>query len=263
MHFARQVEELRARGFDDAGAKTILLIREAAIVLSSLFPGSFSLYGGASLILFHGSPRVSRDLDLLPSSRQALAVADVIRALVGELQELAGLLGYAPLTVEKVHGENIPCKLELLSGEGTTLFTIDIGGLGAVSASGIEERSLEAVSRNATASVRTVARNHLLLQKAEAFLGRARVKARDACDIRHLLDVGAVLTTELEQSLADSLAMRELDRDDLAARIAAIDAKRCAAELKSVLPAHIYGPLEAAGFEPLRASLRRLFGKWL
>ncbi|MBZ5527554.1 MAG: nucleotidyl transferase AbiEii/AbiGii toxin family protein [Acidobacteriia bacterium] len=254
---------MKARGFDDAGAKTVVLIREAAILLSSTFPGSFSLYGGANLILFHDSARTSRDLDLIPKALDCPSVDEVIKVLSVELQELAGLLGYAPLTVEIVHSRTMPCKLELFSGEGATLFTIDMGGLGAVAASGIEEHSLEAVSRSATAAVQVVSKNHLLLQKAEAFVGRARVKARDAYDINLLLGAGAVLAAELEDGLADSLAMRELDGEDLAALIATIDAKKCAAELQSVLPVEIYRPLEAVGFEPLRASLRTLFRKWL
>lgn len=57
--------------------------------------------------------------------------------------------------------------------------------------------------------------------------------------------------------------MRELEGGDIAARIEEMDAKQCAAQLKSVLPIEIYQPLEEVGFEPLRASLRKLFQKWL
>lgn len=191
MNLAQQIERLKARGFDEDGAKTIVLIREAVILLSRAFPGSFSLYGGANLILFHESVRTSRDLDLLPSVMECPSLKEVAKVVSVELQDLAALLGYAPLTLEIAHGRTAPYRLELLSGEGATLFTIDIGGLGTVAASGVEEHSLGAVSRSASATVRVVSKNHLLLQKAEAFVGRTRVKARDAYDIKLLLEVGA------------------------------------------------------------------------
>jgi hypothetical protein len=65
MNLAEQLESLKARGFDQERAHTVVLIREAAILLFEAFPDSFLLYGGANLILFHNSVRTSRDLDLL------------------------------------------------------------------------------------------------------------------------------------------------------------------------------------------------------
>jgi hypothetical protein len=65
MNLAEQLEALKARGFDPETAQTVVLIREAAILLFAAFPDSFLLYGGANLILFHNSVRTSRDLDLL------------------------------------------------------------------------------------------------------------------------------------------------------------------------------------------------------
>jgi len=263
MNLAGQLERLKDKGFNEEGARTIVLIREAAILLSRAFPDSFSLYGGANLILFHDSVRTSRDLDLLPLGTKRPSLEELTKVLSVELQELAGLLGYAPLALEIIHGRTAPYRLEVLSGEGATLFTIDIGGLGKVAASGMEEHSLEAVSQSARATVRVVSKNHLLLQKAEAFVSRTRIKVRDAYDIKLLLDAGAALTGELDDGLADILAMRELDGEDIAARIEELDTKKCEAELRSVLPIQIYQPLEETGFQPLRDSLRKLFQKWL
>jgi hypothetical protein len=65
MNLAAQLEMLRNRGFDDEGARIVMLIREGAILLFEAFPDAFLLYGGANLILFHDSLRTSRDLDLL------------------------------------------------------------------------------------------------------------------------------------------------------------------------------------------------------
>jgi hypothetical protein len=263
MDLAEQLERLTSRGFDEEGARTVVLIREALIVLSKAFPDSFSLYGGANLILFHESVRTSRDLDLLRLGDEQPGIEEVTRILTEGLQELSALLGYAPLTMRIDHGRAAPFRLELLSSGGANLFTIDIGGLGTAAASGMQRHSLQGVSRSAKAFVSVVSKHHLLLQKAEAFVGRARVKSRDAYDINFLLGSGAALSSEMEDGLADSLVIRELDGEDIAARIAAIDERKCAAELRSVLPIKIYRPLEEAGFEPLRASLRKLFHKWL
>lgn len=95
MNLAAQLEQLRARGFDEDKAQVILLIREAAILLFQAFP---------------------------------------------------------------------------------------------------EEHTMEAISLNRRATVRSVSKDHLLLQKAEAFAFRRGVKARDAYDIKLLLDTGAKLS---------------------------------------------------------------------
>jgi hypothetical protein len=46
-------------------------------------------------------------------------------------------------------------------------------------------------------------------------------------------------------------------------RIAAVTAKRCAAELQPYLPEDVYRQLAEDEFEPLRQSLRELFAEWL
>jgi hypothetical protein len=50
MNLAEQLESLKTRGFDQERAHTVVLIREAAILLFEDFPDSFLLYGGANLI---------------------------------------------------------------------------------------------------------------------------------------------------------------------------------------------------------------------
>jgi hypothetical protein len=65
VNLSRQLELLKARGFDDDSAQIVILVREATIVLFEAFSDSFLIYGGANLILFHNSVRTSRDLDLL------------------------------------------------------------------------------------------------------------------------------------------------------------------------------------------------------
>src|SRR5712692_1463805 len=167
MNLAAQLELLTARGFDEDRAQIIILIREAAILLFQAFPDSFLMCGGANLILFHNSLRTSRDLDLLSQGTALPSAEEVTRVLADGLQELGKLLGLAPVAVKVNVAKPAFIKLEIVSKDARTLFTVDLGGLGSVLKSGIEEHSLEAVSLNRRATIRSVSRDHLLLQKAE------------------------------------------------------------------------------------------------
>src|SRR5260370_10621346 len=263
MSFSEQLELLKHRGFDDDRAQIIILIREAAIILFRAFSDSFLMYGGANLILFHGSLRTSRDLDLLSQGTPLPKADDITRVLSEGLLPLGNLLGVAPLkiTIEKATSAFI--KIEVISKDDRSLFTVDLGGLGSVLGSGVDEHVLEAVSLNVTATIKSVSRDHLLLQKAEAFVFRPGVKVRDAYAIKLLIDAGAALSTGLQSHLSDVLAMREIGRNELIARIDQVTPKLCRAHLSDVLPTDQYAALERAGFEPLVLALHKLFQTWL
>jgi hypothetical protein len=263
MSLAEELELLRARGFDEDRAQIIVLMREAAILLFQAFPDSFLLYGGANLILFHDSLRTSRDLDLLSQDAALPKAEDVTRVLSDGLQELGKLLGIAPLRVKVEIAKPAFLKLEVASKDDRSLFTVDLGGLGSVLKSGIEEHAMEAVSLNMKATIRSVSRDHLLLQKAEAFVFRPGVKARDAYDIKLLLDAGGTLSGELENHLTDALTMREIGREELIARIEQVTARLCRGQLADVLRAEEYRALERADFQPLRSAVQKLFQTWL
>jgi hypothetical protein len=96
MNLAQQLEALQARGFAQEAAHTVVLIREAAIVLFKAFPDSFLIYGGANLILFQNSVRTSKDLDLYTLSGQAPDPAAAAEVLSGGLRPLAALLHLGP-----------------------------------------------------------------------------------------------------------------------------------------------------------------------
>jgi hypothetical protein len=263
MNLAAQLEQLRARGFDEDRAQIILLIREAAILLFEAFPDSFLIYGGANLILFHESLRTSRDLDLLSQGAELPSADEITGVLTDGLQEMGKLLELAPLTVTVSIAQPVFIKLEIASKDARTLFTVDLGGLASVLKSGIEEHTMEAISLNRRAIVRSVSKDHLLLQKAEAFAFRRGVKARDAYDIKLLLDAGAKLSGELGNHLSDTLAMREIGKEELTARIEQVTTTLCRGQLADVLPGDLYKALERAEFKPLRAALRELFDEWL
>lgn len=79
MTLAERLEALHQKGFSAEQARTITLMREAAMVLFEHWPESFVLFGGANLVLFHQSVRHSADLDLhvlggLPPADEVAAV---------------------------------------------------------------------------------------------------------------------------------------------------------------------------------------------
>lgn len=263
MNLSFELDNLLARGFSTDRAHAVILLRESSILLFRAFPDSFLLYGGANLLLFHDSLRTSRDLDLLSHGSPRPQTTELIQVLTEGLQELGKLLGLAPLTVETRFENPAAVKLEVLSHDGTSLFTVDLGGLGTVLQSGVTERALEAVSLDATATVRYVSADHLLLQKAEAFLFRSAIKVRDAYDIRLLQAAGTALSDHLTAHLSDALAMREAGEAEIRERIGQITVKLCRAQLGEVLPEAEYQALERAGFEPLRAAVQKLFQNWL
>ncbi len=263
MNFAAQLELLKARGFDEDRARIVLLIREAAILLFQAFPESFVMYGGANLILFQNSLRTSRDLDLISRGDILPSSGEITSVMSEGLQEIGKLLEIAPIQVKVTTEKPVYLKLEITSMDGRTLFTVDLGGLASVLASGIEEHTMEAVSLNKRATVRYVAKDHLLLQKAEAFVFRRGVKARDAYDIKLLMGAGARLSGELRNHLTDTLVMREIGRDELMERIEQVAPALCRGQLAEVLPSDLYKELEQAEFAPLRGALWELFEEWL
>jgi len=101
-----------------------------------------------------------------------------------------------------------------------------------------------------------------LLQKAECFLLRKIMKARDAFDIFRLRQSGVVLNEQLGNHLEDTLMGHEIEATDIAARITQVDEKRCS-ELRPLLPSEVFESLAKEQFSPLREALRDLYRRWL
>lgn len=77
-------------------------------------------------------------------------------------------------------------RIFVSTGAGRRLFRIDLTRLGSAIESEIEDHPVEGES-GFSAIIKSATKELLLLQKAEAFLMRRSVKARDAYDI-HLLN---------------------------------------------------------------------------
>lgn len=257
MNLAEQLEVLQRKGFSTEQARVIALMREAATIIFRQWPERFILFGGANLVLFHDSVRHSADLDLhsqgdLPSAE---SVAEV---LLQELDPLAKLLQQSPLEAKVFRSDPDLLKIGIFSPDGVALFTIDLNRMGSVIQSGIDQKMLEGLAIPDGVNVKFVTANLLLLQKAEAFLLRTYVKARDAYDIRFLLDRGATLNGHLHDHLAD-LLLGSVDREHISGRIAKLTDALCRAELKGFLPKDTYELLEKAHFRLLTDGLAQLF----
>ncbi|MBS1853124.1 MAG: nucleotidyl transferase AbiEii/AbiGii toxin family protein [Acidobacteria bacterium] len=239
----------------------MVLIEETLHSLFTSFTDTFVLFGGATLVLFYGSQRHSADIDLLHNCEEPPQAHQIINAISPTLNEVAQALGLAPLTIATIVASDHLLKINVESKiQQRTLFTIDVSRTSALIKSELVTQTL----LTNDAIVKYPTRNLLLLQKAEAFLGRKNVKCRDAFDIKLLKDSGAELDENLKFHLEDGAVSDQLgDPNFINQRIVEVTPNRCAAELQEYLPEEVYRQLAEAGFEPLRQALRDLFGEWL
>jgi len=237
-------------------------MEEAAIALFAALPEHFVMFGGATLVLFRNSPRLSKDLDLLARVDHLPSSEDLQNALEERVQEVAGIFGVGPVTFEPEQSGEQFLRLWVIGSKKQRLFTVDLTRIGgSVPAKEIVEEKI--VLEESSALIPSVSRNYQLLQKAESFVSRRIVKTRDAFDVRLLLDEGAVLDETLKGHLNDLVMWRELDAEQINERIGQITTKLCRAELKAVLPEEVYAKLESGEFNGLRAAVKSLFAEWL
>jgi hypothetical protein len=262
MKLSEQIALYKEQGFTSEHAEVITLMRLAAGVLFSAFPESFLLFGGATLLLFHQSLRHSGDLDLLSRTDEMPKPSQIEAALVEGLASAAEALSLAPLQIVNISNTDIDTKLWVKSRDGRPLFRIDLNRYGSVLETEVVEHQI-AIDDDKIAKVKSASRNFLLLQKAECFLLRKIVKARDGFDIRLLSDSGASLERNLKDHLSDTLMGNEIQSEDIVKRIEEVDEKRCRSELQAVLPAEVFDSLAAQGFKPMRDSLYELYAEWL
>jgi hypothetical protein len=260
MNLQARVDKYRERGFQELDAEILVLMEESAVALFTSFPDHFILFGGATLVLFYESPRLSRDLDLLASSGPLPKTEDVQAVVRSRIQPLAEIFGLGQLDFRQDIASPDFVKQWVLANQ-KPLFSIDLTRIGG---SILETQIVKQTIADAPEkTVRTPNANYLLLQKCETFLGRRHVKTRDAFDIHLLLSREAQLDRTLRPHLEDLIAMKELDKESIEARIEAVTAKLCTVELRPVLPLSLFEHLEKEGFEAIRQSLRTVFSDWL
>src|SRR6266849_8093094 len=190
MNIEERLAKYLKRDFSLEQAQILVLMEEAAIALFAALPEHFVLFGGATLVLFHNSPRLSKDLDLLARVDSLPSSGELQSALEERVQEVAGIFGIGPVTFEpEQNGE----QLWIIGSRRQRLFTVDLPRIGgSVLAREIVEETI--VLDESTALIPSVSMKYQLLQKAETFVSRRMVKTRDAFDMRLLLAEGACLT---------------------------------------------------------------------
>lgn len=180
--------------------------------------------------------------------------------MLSSLQPIAEALGLGTLQFQKYTDGPDFAKHWVLANH-KPLFSIDVTRIGeTIPESHITKQSIPTTPE---ATVATPNSNYLLFQKVETFLNRRSVKARDAFDIGLLLSQGAQLDKHLHAHLEDSIRMKELDDEEIGARISAITNKLCIAELRTVLPPSVFQGLADDKFQAIRRSLRGVLADWL
>jgi len=262
MNIAQRLATYEVRGFTRETAAVNVLLEESLRVLFAHYPETFVFFGGASLVLFYGSTRHSGDLDLLVASADAPDAGTIAGLLERPLSEVSAALGLTALNIDApLHGGGF-AKPAVRAGQ-QALFTIDLTRIGSVIRSEVVRVP---VTSDPDEHVRVAipSLDLQLLYKAEAFLSRRFLKARDAFDIKVLCDTGAQLRHNLKAHLADGPAGERLDDPAfIRRRIEQVNARACQPELKPFLPPDIYRELEKLDFAPLREALQRLFAAWL
>lgn len=256
-----ELARYEAKGFSRNRAEINVAMELAAFGIFRDFPDAFLIVGGACLVLYHDSLRHSADLDLLACGATLPSHEEVVSSLRRELSLLAEILGLGELRYEIVaKGETGTVFVAKQNGE--SLFRVDLTRQGPAIESEIEEHRVEG-DVGAAAVIKSASKDLLLLQKAETFLLRRHVKARDAYDIGVLQRRGAVLGVNLQAHLRDAILGNEFDGELISGRIEEVNDKLCRLELKPILPKVIYSMLEDASFQPLRGSLKQLYKEWL
>jgi len=260
MNWQARIEPYVKRGFQPAEAEILVLIEEAAAGLFSAYPDRLILFGGAALVLFYDSPRLSRDLDLLAKADDLPPAADVQKVVESSIQPLAEIFGLGKLDFRQQGDSQDFIKIWVESNQ-RPLFSIDltrIGGL--VLKSEIVQRR---IAGDPQKTILAPSANYLLFQKCETFLDRRYPKARDAFDIDVLQTKGAQLDDNLKAHLEDVIQMNELGADLIRSRIARIDPKLCTVELRPLLPHELFAELAKDDFKRLRNALESVFSKWI
>src|SRR5271165_2047865 len=116
MNIAERLANYEKRGFGSETAAVNVLLEETLQILLSSFPDTFIFFGGASLVLFYGSPRHSGDLDLLVSAETPPGADELQRSLEQPLRAAGGTLGFSELTIEPARAAGEFLKLAVKAG---------------------------------------------------------------------------------------------------------------------------------------------------
>src|SRR2546430_663322 len=175
MNLQARIDRYKERGFQQLEAEILVLMEESAAALFGSFPDHFILFGGATLVLFYESPRLSRDLDLLASPSQIPRPEEIQAAVRSGIQPIAEALGLGQLEFRKdIDGPDF-VKQWVIANE-KPLFSIDLTRIGGTV---LETQVVKkAIASAPEKIVATPSANYLLFQKCETFLGRRHAESQ-------------------------------------------------------------------------------------
>jgi Nucleotidyl transferase AbiEii toxin, Type IV TA system len=130
MNLQERLGKYLERDFSPDQAETLVLMEEAAIALFAALPEQFVMFGGATLVLFRNSPRLSKDIDLLARVDHLPSPEEFQNALEKRVQEVAGIFGLGPVTfAPEQNGEQF-LRLWVIGSKKQRLFTVDLTRIG-------------------------------------------------------------------------------------------------------------------------------------
>src|SRR5947208_4789325 len=129
MNVQDRINRYRERGFQELEAEILVLMEESAVALFTSFPDHFILFGGATLVLFYESPRLSRDLDFLASPGPLPKTEDVQAVVRSRIQPLAEIFGLGQLDFRQDIANPDFVKQWVLANQ-KPLFSIDLTRIG-------------------------------------------------------------------------------------------------------------------------------------
>jgi hypothetical protein len=197
MMIARQIAKYEDRGFSRERAEINALMENAILAIFRDFPDAFLLFGGATLVLFHESVRYSAELDLLARGATLPTRDEIVSTLRRELSPIAHILQLGELLFASKGSGTQEGNIFVSSSSGQRLFRIDLTKFSSAIESEIETHPAETQSGESV-EIKSATKHLLLLQKAEAFLLRRIVKARDAYDNHVLLQKGRDIEPQSE-----------------------------------------------------------------
>src|SRR5215831_6542494 len=125
MSLQARIDRYLKRGFQRLESEILVLIEESASSLFSAFPARFILFGGATLVLFYESPRLSRDLDLLPRTEDLPSTQEIQAVVEASIRPLAEIFGLGKLEFQQ-NGTNDGLIRIWVQSNQHRLFSIDL-----------------------------------------------------------------------------------------------------------------------------------------
>src|SRR5216683_1634490 len=169
MNLQDRVRKYTERGFQIVEAEILVLIEESAAAIFTSFPDHFILFGGAALVLFYESPRLSRDLDLLTSPAKLPNSEEIQTVVRSSIQHIAETFGLGRLEFRN-EAEGPDFAKHWVLANQKPLFSVDLTGIGG---SVLKTQIVkQPIASEPERTVLTPTANYLLLQKCETFLNR-------------------------------------------------------------------------------------------